>query len=380
MATTIPSPDFRTHFAGVEEPRINRSKVHQLMDILFISVAATIAGADGPTDIADFAEQKLAWCRKFVRLKNGVPSHDTIGRVLSLIKPDQFQTAFLDWIASFANEDSEDGEPCFVPIDGKTLRGSGGAKDRSNPLHVVSAWATKQGLTLGQVAVDSKSNEITAIPKLLEMLELSGAIISIDAMGCQKEIARKIIKGGGDYVLAVKNNQPKLYQAIEKFYIKLHESDDFRGCACRQHTTLEKSRGRIEERCYFIAPVPESMKHFCRDWKGLKSIGQVITHIDCGEKATSEVRYYITSRQPRVREFAKSVRGHWLIESMHWILDVVFNEDASRIRNGDGAENFGFLRKFAISLLKRDTSRGSLKGKRKRAGWNTKFLEKLLFG
>jgi predicted transposase YbfD/YdcC len=350
------------------------------MDILFISVAATIAGADGPTDIADFAEQKLAWCRKFVRLKNGVPSHDTIGRVLSLIKPDQFQKAFLDWIASFADDDGEDGEPRFVPIDGKTLRGSGGAKDRSNPLHVVSAWATKQGLTLGQVAVDSKSNEITAIPKLLEMLELSGAIISIDAMGCQKEIARKIIKGGGDYVLAVKNNQPKLYEAIEEFYIKRHESDDFRNRGCRQHTTLEKSRGRIEERYYSIAPVPESMKHFCREWKGLKSIGQVITHTDCGEKTTSEVRYFITSRQPRVKEFAKSVRGHWLIESMHWILDVVFDEDSSRIRNGDGSENFGFLRKFAISLLKRDTSRGSLKGKRKRAGWNTKFLEKLLFG
>ena len=223
MTAAIRSVDFRPHFAHVEDPRFDRTKDHSLMDILFIAVAATIAGADGPTDIAEFAKQQLAWCRKFVPLKNGVPSHDTIGRVLSLIKPDQFQTAFLDWIASFAGQHEEDGtsgenhQPRFVPIDGKTLRGSGGAKHRADPLHVVSAWATKQGLTLGQVAVDSKSNEITAIPKLLKMLELSGAIISIDAMGCQKEIARQIIRDGGDYVLAVKDNQPKLCEAIENF-------------------------------------------------------------------------------------------------------------------------------------------------------------------
>ena len=380
MTATADSLDFRPHFASVDDPRINRRKYHQLLDILFISVAATIAGADGPTDIADFAREKFAWCRKFVPLKNGVPSHDTIGRVLSLIKPEQFQKAFLNWISSFAGERAEDGQPRFVPIDGKTMRGSGGAKDRDNPLHVVSAWATKQGLTLGQVAVDSKSNEITAIPLLLDMLELSGAIISIDAMGCQKEIARKIVKGGGDFLLAVKDNQPSLSEAIQGFFLRRHEDQDFRDHMCRQHRTVERSRGRIETREYLIAPVPESMKHFCRDWKGLKSIGQVITRTECGGIETSDTRYYISSREPRVKEFAKSARGHWAIESMHWILDVVFGEDSSRLRNGDSTENFGFLRKFVISLLKRDTSRGSLKGKRKRAGWNTKFLEKLLFG
>lgn len=383
MTVAIPSLDFRSHFTGVEDPRIDRTKVHALMDILFICVAGTMAGADGPTDIADFAKEQLAWCRKFVPLKNGVPSHDTIGRVLAAIKPDQFQEAFLDWVASFASERDEDNgndEPTFVPIDGKTLRGSKGAKHRSKPLHLVSAWATKQGLTLGQVAVDTKSNEITAIPKLLKMLELSGAIISIDAMGCQKEIAKQIIEDGGDYVLAVKDNQPTLSDAIQEFFLQRHENDDFRDYGCRQHTTIERSRGRIEERCYSIAPLPKSMKHFCRAFKGLKSIGQVATQTDHGETQTGEVRYYISSRQPRVKEFAKSARGHWSIESMHWILDVVFGEDSSRIRNGDGTENFGFLRKFVLSLLKRDTSRGSLKGKRKRAGWNTKFLEKLLFG
>jgi predicted transposase YbfD/YdcC len=383
MTVATSSLDFRSHFSGVEDPRIDRTKVHALMDILFICVAATLAGADGPTDIEEFAKEQLAWCRKFVPLKNGVPSHDTIGRVLAAMKPDQFQKAFLDWVASFVTEGAEDGdddEPRFVPIDGKTLRGSKGSKHRSKPLHLVSAWATKQGLTLGQVAVDSKSNEITAIPKLLEMLELSGAIISIDAMGCQKEIAKQIIKDGGDYVLAVKDNQPTLSEAIQEFFLQRHENDDLRDYGCRQHTTIERSRGRLEERIYTIAPVPESMKRFGRVFKGLKSIGQVITQTSCGDTQTSEARYYISSRQPRVKEFAKSTRGHWSIESMHWILDVVFGEDSSRIRNGDGTENFGFLRKFVISLLKRDTSRGSLKGKRKRAGWNTNFLEKLLFG
>jgi predicted transposase YbfD/YdcC len=385
MSVAIPTCDFRSYFDDVEDPRIDRTKDHQLTDILFICVAATVAGADGPTDIEEFAKEKLAWCRRFVPLKNGVPSHDTIGRVLAVIKPDQFQKAFLDWVVSFASECDEEenerkNEPRFVPIDGKTLRGSKGAKHRSEPLHVVSAWATRQGLTLGQVAVDSKSNEITAIPKLLQMLELAGAIVSIDAMGCQKEIAKQIVKEGGDYVLAVKDNQPTLSEAIREFFLQRHENDDFREHDCRQHTTTERSRGRIEERYYSIAPVSESMKGFCRDFKGLKSIGQVVTQTTHGKKQTSDVRYYISSRHPKVKEFAKSTRGHWSIESMHWILDVVLNEDLSRIRNGDGTENFGFLRKFVISLLKQDTSRGSLKGKRKRAGWNTQFLEKLLFG
>jgi predicted transposase YbfD/YdcC len=377
MTSTL-SLDFASHFSGVDDPRIDRGKAHRLIDILFISVAGTIAGCDGPTDIADFARSQLAWCRKFVPLENGVPAHDTIGRVLSLIKPRQFQKAFVDWIASFAIED--DDEPRFVPIDGKTVRGSHGAKHREQPLHLVSAWATQQGMTLGQVAVDTKSNEITAIPKLLEMLELAGAIVSIDAMGCQKEIAKKIVNGGGDYLLAAKDNQPKLCEAIRAFFLERHEQDNFRDFGSRQLTTRERSRGRHETRHHTIAPLPESMKRFCRDWKGLKSIGQVVTITQCHGKVTSDVRYYISSREPKVNEFARSTRGHWSIESMHWILDVVFGEDASRIRNGEGTENFGFLRKFVLSLLKQDTSRGSLKGKRKRAAWSTDFLENLLFG
>jgi predicted transposase YbfD/YdcC len=378
---------FAHYFSDVEDSRIDRAKMHKLVDILFISVAATIAGADGPSDIADFAEQQWAWCRKFVRLENGVPSHDTIGRVLSLIKPDQFQVAFLDWIAALtcpsqeatAHEDTRSTEPRFVPIDGKTLRGSGGGKDRDRPLHLVSAWASQQGLTLGQVAVDSKSNEITAIPQLLTMLELAGAIISIDAMGCQKEIAAQIIREGGDYVLAVKDNQPKLRKALETFFLERHEHQDFQLYGCRQSNITTRSRGREETRYHMVAPLPESLQALCRDWKRLLSIGQVITMTQTGDKHSSEVRYYILSRPPRVKEFAASTRSHWSIESMHWILDVVFGEDVSRFRNGSAAENYSFLRKFVISLLKQDTSPGSLKGKRKRAAWNTDFLETLLF-
>lgn len=375
------STDFVDHFSSVEEPRVERTKKHGLMDVLFISVAGTIAGCDGPSDIEDFAKTQLAWCRKFVPLSEGVPSHDTIGRVISLIQPDQFQQAFLDWISSFAASEDDDEQPRFIPVDGKTLRGSGGAKDRENPLHMVSAWATQQGVTLGQVAVDSKSNEITAIPKLLEMLELYGAIVSIDAMGCQKEIAKQIVEAGGDYVLAVKDNQPKLSEAISDFFLARHENEDFREYGCRQKTASERSRGRLESRHYIVAPVPESMKRLARSWRGIRSIGQaitVVTHADGQE--TSEVRHYISSREPRVQEFSEAVRGHWSIESMHWILDVVFQEDASRLRNGHLTQNFGLLRKFVISLLKQDNSKGSLKGKRKKAAWSTTFLEKLLFG
>jgi predicted transposase YbfD/YdcC len=378
--SALPACDFGSFFSHVADPRIERSKAHRLLDILFLSVAGTIAGCEGPSDIAEFARTQLAWCRKFVPLAAGVPSHDTISRVLSLIKPQEFQKAFVDWIAALVGESDEDeDQPRFVPIDGKTLRGSRGARDREKPLHLVSAWATQQGMMLGQVAVDEKSNEITAIPRLLAMLELRGAIISIDAMGCQKEIAKQIVKGGGDYVLSVKDNQPALHQAIAEFFLARHEQQDFADFGCRQHVTIERSRGRIETRSYYTAPLPASMKRFRTDWKGLTSIGQVITATEQHGKETCDVRHYISSRFAKVKEFAKATRGHWVIESMHWVLDVVLGEDDSRIRNGDGAENFGCLRKFVLSLLKRDTSKGSLKCKRKKAAWSTAFLESLLF-
>lgn len=372
------SLEFKHYFEQVDDPRMARTRLHELIDILFLCVAATIAGCDGPAEIEDFAHDELDWCRKFVPLKNGVPSHDTIGRVISLIKPDQFQKAFTEWIHSHMQSIEANG-PQFVPIDGKTMRGSAGP-DRENPLHVVSAWASQHGMTLGQVACDDKSNEITAIPLLLEMLDLKGAIISIDAMGCQTEIAKQITEAAGDYTLAVKGNQPTLHNAIKKFFEERHENGDYSKHRCRQKTNKQKARGGTETRYYIVAPIPKDLNPFTASWSGLTSIGQVITTVQNSEgKETSEVRYFISSRPAKVTEFSTSVRNHWSIESMHWILDVVFLEDKSKLRNADSPENFTFLRKFVIGLLKRDTSKLSLRRKRKRAARNSEFLENILF-
>jgi predicted transposase YbfD/YdcC len=375
MACTL-TRSFQNHFTVVDDPRIDRSKCHLLMDILFLAVCATIAGADGPSDIADFGKQQIQWLRKFIALSNGIPSHDTIGRVFSLIKPQQFQQAFLSWLETLMPGDGD--ALRLVPIDGKTLRGSLHRNEELKPLHLVSAWATKCGLSLGQVAVDDKSNEITAIPKLLEMLELAGAIVTIDAMGCQKKIAKKIIDKGAHYVLAAKDNQPMLLEAIETSFVKIDNHDN-KNTGSRHYVTQEKSRGRNEQRDYVIAPIPKEMFALKSEWKKLRTIGRVIAKVERDGKQSEEVRYFISSLPPKVKQFADAVRGHWGIEnSLHWVLDVVFGEDASAIHVGHAPENFGFLRRFVISLLKRDTSEGSLRRKRKRAAWSTSFLEKVL--
>jgi predicted transposase YbfD/YdcC len=377
MACTL-TRSFHQHFSVVDDPRIDRSKCHLLTDILFLAVCATIAGADGPSDIADFGRQQIQWLRKFIALSNGIPSHDTIGRVFSLIKPLQFQQAFLGWIGTLMPDDVDGNALRLVPIDGKTLRGSLHRNEEQKPLHLVSAWATNCGLSLGQVAVDDKSNEITAIPKLLDMLELAGAIVTIDAMGCQKDIAEKIVGKEADFVLAVKDNQPNLREAIETSFVEI-DSQDFENTGSRHYATQEKSRGRNEERDYVIAPVPKQMSASKTEWKGLRTIGRVIAKVERDGKQSEEVRYFISSLPPKVKQFAEAVRGHWGIEnSLHWVLDVVFGEDASAIHIGHAPENFGFLRRFVVSLLKRDTSEGSLRRKRKRAAWSTSFLEKVL--
>lgn len=369
---------FHHHFALVDDPRMDRSKCHLLMDILFVAVCATIAGADGPSDIAEFGRQQIQWLRRFVPLRNGIPSHDTIGRVFSLLKPQQFQHALLSWIATLKPEEDAGEALGFVPIDGKTLRGSLHRNEELKPLHLVSAWATNCGLSLGQVAVDDKSNEITAIPKLLEMLELAGAIVTIDAMGCQKDIAEKIVDKEAEFVLAVKDNQPKLREAIETAFVEIdHLDNELTGS--RHYATRETSRGRNEERNYVIAPIPMEMSGLKPEWKGLRTIGRVIAKVEQDGKHSTEVRYFISSLPAKVKRFAAAVRGHWGIEnSLHWVLDVVFGEDASAIHVGHAPENFGFLRRFVISLLRRDTSEGSLRRKRKRAAWSTGFLEKVL--
>jgi predicted transposase YbfD/YdcC len=369
---------FQQCFEIVEDPRVQGRCDHPLESILFLVVAAVIAGADGPSEIEDFGKEKQDWLARFVELPAGVPSHDTIGRVLALIHPGQFQQALLDWLTQLRGQTREGG-PLLVPVDGKTVRGSATGPGKTDALHIVSAWASEHGLTLGQVAVDEKSNEITAIPQLLALLDLRDTLVSLDAMGCQKAIARQIIDGGGDYTFAVKGNQPSLYEGIQDAFVEAHEGA-LTESGFRSRRQQGKGHGRIEERHYAVGPIPAWLKPQLAAWPGAKSIGQVIAYTTKGEAFSEEVRYYLSSRPPKVSEFQKSVRQHWGIESMHWVLDVVFGEDASRLRTGHAAENLSFVRRFVTSLLKRETSRSSLKGKRKRAGWNTNFLEKLLFG
>lgn len=368
---------FHECFACIDDPRMKGKCQHPLHSLLFLITAAVIAGADGPSEIEEFGHEKEEWLSEFVDFPEGIPSHDTIGRLLGLINPDDFQVAFLEWIGQIQMVPEKDG-PINIQIDGKTSRGSYTNREKSNAIHVVSAWASEAGVTLGQRSVDSKSNEITAIPQVLEMIDLSDTIVSLDALGCQKSIAKKIVDEGGDYILALKDNHPKFCKAVESFFQEAHEGD-LSQTKVRSLKTVEKKRGRVDERYYAVVPIPKSMKSMASQWAGLKSIGQAITISESPSGTVVEVRYYLSSRSARVTEFAKSIRSHWSIESMHWILDVVFHEDSSRLRTGYAAENLSFLRKFITTLLKRDTSRGSLKGKRKRAGWNTRFLEKLLF-
>jgi predicted transposase YbfD/YdcC len=361
------------HFSELSDPRVERTKKHLLLDIVVLAVCAVICGAEGWEDIEEFGKQKHAWLKRFLKLPKGIPSHDTIGRVFRLLKPLEFQKCFVSWTKAL----QETLGLTFIAIDGKTLRRSFDRASAKNALHMVSAWSTENHLVLGQQAVDGKSNEITAIPELLKLLELKGAIVTIDAIGCQKTIAQQIVDAEADYVLAVKDNQPKLHAALYAHFLDAHENNAH--ADARQYKTREKAHGRVVERQYYVSPVPKSWDEVRAIWPGIRSIGQVITLSERDGKETSGVRFYITSLAPRVKRFARAVRGHWGVEnSLHWVLDVSFDEDASRIRKDHGPNNFALLRRLAASMIKRDTSPGSVRKKRKRAGWNNQALLNIL--
>jgi predicted transposase YbfD/YdcC len=364
------------HFKDLEDPRIERTKKHLLLDIIALAICAVISGADGWEDIEAYGKDKYEWLRGFLRLPNGIPSHDTISRVFRRLNPRGFQDCFLLWIESL---NSALGLK-LIAIDGKTARHSFDGKSGKNALHLVSAWSVENHLTLGQVAVDSKSNEITAIPELLKILDVHGAIVTIDAMGCQKNIAKEIVEGGGDYILAVKENQPTLCAAIEQHFQKLDEGSIPR-LAIRTHVTHDSAHGRTEERQFFMSAIPEEMSDKKQEWHGSNSIGKVISLTTRNGIETSETRYYICSLKPSVKRFGEAVRGHWGIEnSCHWVLDMTFDEDQSRIRMDHGTENFALLRRLALSLIKQDTSPESVRRRRKRAGWNDSRLLNILKG
>jgi len=368
--------DIQEHFADLTDPR--RGEVtYPLVNVVTMALCAVISGADDFVAIARWAEIKEEWLAKFLDLSSGIPSHDRFNAILGALRPGEFEKCLLSWITAL--HELTDGQ--VIAIDGKTLRRSFDAASSKSAIHMVSAWATANHISLGQVVVDEKSNEITAIPKLLEILDISGCLVTIDAMGCQKEIAQKIVGAKADYVLAVKDNQPKLCEAIRDFFTD-HLEDDLKQVSHRRHETHEKGHGRTDDRYYYLAKLPEDFP-LADEWAGLKAIGmavRVTEHTD--GRASDDVRYYITSRYMGGKKFADAVRGHWGIEnSLHWQLDVTFQEDQCRIRKGHADANFSLLRRMALSLLKNNkTKKVGVKNKRLCAAWDDNYLLQVLTG
>lgn len=363
-------------FADLPDPRSTINRIHLLEDIIVISILAVIAGADGPKAIGIWTATHAQWLRDKLRLPGGIPSHDTIGRVLMALKPEAFQRCFQTWLGRISNGSSRAGVD-IIAVDGKALRRSHHASAGLGPLFLVSAWAVRRGISLGQRATEEKSNEITAIPRLLDQIDVSGSVVTIDAAGCQTEIAAKIIAGGGDYVLALKGNQGKLHQAVVD-YITTHMENEFKRVPARKHTEQLRGHGRDDEITYYQLEVPEELPSRSK-WKGLRTIGVAIRYSEQGKSWTTDVRYYISSLPLGVRQFASCVRGHWGIENtLHWCLDVTFREDESRVRNRILANNLGWLKRFAISLLKQMKDKESIAMRRRMAGWNPDYLTQVL--
>ena len=365
-----------SYFESLSDPRHERNRKRLLGDVIVIAVCGMLCGSDGPTAIHRWAAHREDWLQEFLALPYGVPSRDCIRRVLMALRPEAFQKCFLHWITQAIHSDDA-GPGRLIAIDGKTCRRSHDAGKGLGALHIVSAWASEQGVALGQVATEEKSNEITAIPQLLQQIDLPGSLITIDAMGCQKEIARVIVDGGGNFAIAVKDNQPTLRAAVETHCDRQLECDreDIR---YRLVETQEESHGRKEERSYFITKIPRDFA-LKKVWPWIKAIGyalRVTQHADGTE--TSDIRYYIASRYLTAKRFGEAVRGHWGIESMHWVLDVNFREDESRTRERTLGNNLSWLRRFAVTMLKRHPIKDSLRGKMIRCMLNTEFLAEVL--
>lgn len=369
------SARIRDHFSSLTDPR-RRKVVYPLIDIITIALCAVIAGADDFVSIAEYGRKKRTWLAQFLDLGRGIPSHDRFNAILAAIKPDEFERCLLSWITAL--HEVSGGQ--VVAIDGKTLRRSYDKASGKSAIHMVSAWASANHISLGQVVVDAKRNEIAAIPKLLEILDISGCLVTIDAMGCQVEIAAKIVEGEADYVLAVKGNQPTLHAGIEAFFLD-HFEDDFARVRVGRHEKKEKGHGRTQMRSYLVCEAPGDLPDRAR-WKGLKAIGLAIGETIRDGEVVSDVRHYILSRSLSGKEFATAVRSHWAIEnSCHWSLDVTFGEDQSRIRKGHADANFSILRRTALSLLKNNHDlKVGVKNKRLAAGWDDSYLEQVLFG
>ncbi len=370
------------HFAVIIDPRVERTKAHKLVDVLVISICTLLCGGQTFYDMEEFGDAKFDWFKTFLELPNGIPSHDTFNRVFAALDPREFLECFLGWTQALRESIAQE----IVSIDGKALRRAYQRKE--NLKYIVSAWAEENSLVLGQVKVEDKSNEITAVPELLRVLELSGCIVTLDAMGCQKNIAKEIKEADADYVLALKGNQETVHEEVRQFLDDaLAEQKTWRPAGAKVSgaatelaflETVEKDHGRIETRRYYQSTEISWFADRHR-WEGLQSVGMVESVREVKGQKTVERRYYLTSLSLNVQVFARAVRSHWNIENkVHWVMDVCFGEDQSRARSGHAAENLATLRRLALNMLKRETKKRSLKGKMLNASWDHAYLLKLL--
>ena len=381
METEVES--MQDYFRSLEDPRSTINRKHLLGDLIVISICAVIAGADGPKAIGIWALSNGAWLSDYLELPYGIPSHDTIGRLLALLKPEAFQRCFQKWIKALTEPASQDlihtmpSPQKGIAIDGKALRRSHDQRNKLGALFLVSAWSVENGVSLGQLATETKSNEITAIPELIDNIDVSGAIVTIDAAGCQKSIAAQIIDAGGDFIFTLKGNQGNLCKAVEKWFLD-QMANGFVDATVRKHQEVVTGHGRTDVLTYYHCQVPASIPGRSQ-WKGLRTIGVAIRESTQGDKVTREVRYFICSIRVSVKRFARAVRGHWAIENtLHWCLDVTFREDESRLRHRLAANNLAWLKRFALTLLKQVDDKESIAMRRRMAGWNPEYLSQVL--
>jgi len=380
---THPKLSLIEHFKDLADPRIDRTKEHDLIDVLIIAVCCLLCAGESFNDMEDFGKAKEEWFKGFLKLRNGIPSHDTFNRVFQALDPKQFLEFFLRWTQSLREAIPQE----VVALDGKALRRA--MNKSQTPRYIVSAWAESNNLVLGQLKVDEKSNEITAVPELLRVLELAGCIVTVDAMGCQKKIAKEIIEADADYVLALKGNQEKVHEEVKSFLdASLEQQKQQRpkgalvpkeAAALKSCETVEKDHGRIETRRYYQSDYLDWFADKDK-WEGLRSVGMVESIRQIDGKSTLERRYYLSSLPVEVETFGRAVRGHWGVENkLHWVMDVCFREDQSRARQGYTAENLATLRRLALNLLKREkTKKRGIRGKQLNASWDHPYLLRLL--
>ncbi len=379
--SNTPIPSIEAHFATLSDPRVCRTQKHKLLDIIVIAICAVICGADGWVAVEAFGHAKHNWLATFLQLPYGIPSHDTFGRVFGALDPKQFEQCFFNWISAVSQ--LTQGE--IIPIDGKQLRRSHDREEGKAAIHLVSAWSSVNGLALGQVEVTDKSNEITAIPQLLEVLDISGCIVTIDAMGCQTDIAEKIVQEGGDYVLALKKNQGHLYEDVKLLFDDLPSNpiaDAYTDCDVDSVQTVEKDHGRIETRQAITLSGTDCIGSLrnANSFANLQTVVKVTAERDINDEVSVESRYYISSLDSDAEKLLDATRTHWGIENcVHWVLDVAFREDECRIRKENGAHNFAILRRIALNLLKQENSvKLGIHNKRLNAAWDTNYLTKVL--